>query len=158
MGLGFPGGPLVEKLAQKGKYIPLPYVVKGMDMSFSGLLTAALKAGKKEKIEDVCHGLQETSFAMCVEVTERAMAHTGKEEALLAGGVAANKRLSEMVETMAEDRGAGFYVPEKSLLGDNGAMIAWLGVLMHKAGVREKIEDTSVKQRFRTDEVEVVWR
>lgn len=158
MGLGFPGGPIVEKLATRGKYIPLPYVVKGMDMSFSGLLTASLKVAKEQDVEDVCRGLQETAFAMCVEVTERAMAHTGKEEVLLAGGVVANKRLQEMVKIMAEERNAEFFVPEKSLLGDNGAMIAWLGVLMHKAGVRQTITDTKVKQRFRTDEVDVVWR
>jgi N6-L-threonylcarbamoyladenine synthase/protein kinase Bud32 len=156
--LGFPGGPIVEKLAASGDFIPLPYVVKGMDMSFSGLMTAALKAAKKHKVEDVCNGLQETAFAMCVEVTERAMAHTGKEEVLLAGGVAVNSRLQEMVKTMADERGAGFFVPEKSLLGDNGAMIAWLGLVMHKAGVRQNIEDTRVNQRFRTDEVNVTWR
>jgi tRNA A37 threonylcarbamoyltransferase TsaD len=63
-----------------------------------------------------------------------------------------------MVKTMADERCAGFYVPEKSLLGDNGAMIAWLGLVMHKAGVKQKIEDTSVNQRFRTDEVNVTWR
>lgn len=156
--LGFPGGPVVEKLAAKGDYIPLPYVVKGMDMSFSGLVTAALKAAEEHNVEDVCKGLQETAFAMCVEVTERAMAHTGKEEVLLAGGVAVNSRLQEMVKTMADERGAGFFVPEKSLLGDNGAMIAWLGLIMHKAGVTQKIEDTRVNQKFRTDEVNVTWR
>jgi N6-L-threonylcarbamoyladenine synthase/protein kinase Bud32 len=158
MNLGFPGGPIVEKLASKGSYISLPYVVKGMDMSFSGLLTASLKAAKHHGVEDVCKGLQETAFAMCVEVSERAMAHTGKEEVLLAGGVAANKRLQGMVKTMADERQANFFVPEKSLLGDNGAMIAWLGLLMHKAGVTQNLEDTRVNQRFRTDEVIVTWR
>jgi N6-L-threonylcarbamoyladenine synthase/protein kinase Bud32 len=156
--LGFPGGPIVEKLAKEGNYLSLPYVVKGMDMSFSGLMTASLKAAKDNRPEDVSKALQETAFAMCVEVTERAMAHTGKEEVLLAGGVAVNKRLQEMVETMAKERKAGFYVPERSLLGDNGAMIAWMGVLMHKAGVRQRIEETQVKQRYRTDEVDVTWR
>ncbi len=156
--LGFPGGPTVEKLAAKGHYIPLPYVVKGMDMSFSGLMTAAINAAKENPVEDVCRGLQETAFAMCLEVTERAMAHTGKEEVLLAGGVAANSRLQVMTRAMAEERGAKAYTPEKALLGDNGAMIAWLGTLMHKAGVRHDIKDTTVKQRFRTDEVDVIWR
>jgi N6-L-threonylcarbamoyladenine synthase/protein kinase Bud32 len=158
MKLGFPGGPIIEKLAQTGSYIPLPYVVKGMDMSFSGLLTASLKAAKNHNVEDVCKGLQETSFAMCTEVTERAMAHTGKEEVLLAGGVVANKRLQEMVKTMVEERGAKCYIPDKSLVGDNGAMIAWLGILMYVAGVRQEIEETNVNQRFRTDDVNVVWK
>ncbi|RMF89541.1 MAG: bifunctional N(6)-L-threonylcarbamoyladenine synthase/serine/threonine protein kinase [Methanobacteriota archaeon] len=158
IGLGFPGGPAVERLAVKGEFLSLPYAVKGMDMSFSGLLTASVKAAENHRVEDVCRGLQETAFAMCVEVAERAMAHTGKEEILLAGGVAVNRRLQEMAGQMAAERGAGFFVPEKSLLGDNGAMIAWLGIMMHRAGVRHSIEDTTVRQRFRTDEVEVLWR
>ena len=156
--LGFPGGPIVEKLAAKGNYLPLPYIVKGMDMSFSGLMTAAINSAKKNPVEDVCRGLQESAFAMCLEVTERAMAHTGKEEVLLAGGVAANSRLQAMTRAMAGERGADVYIPQKSLLGDNGAMIAWLGILMHNAGVRHEIKDTRVKQRFRTDEVDVLWR
>jgi len=157
-GLGFPGGPVVEKLAERGGYIPLPYVVKGMDMSFSGLLTAAVKAAEHARLEDVCHSLQEVAFAACIEVAERAMAHTGKEELLLAGGVAANKRLREMAEKMTLERGASCHTPPVSLLGDNGAMIAWLGLEMYRAGVRHAIDDTAVKQRFRTDEVEVTWR
>jgi bifunctional N6-L-threonylcarbamoyladenine synthase / protein kinase Bud32 len=156
--LGFPGGPVVEKLAESGGYIPLPYSVKGMDLSFSGLMTASLKAAEKHPVEDVCHSLQETAFAMCVEVTERAIAHTGKEEVLLAGGVAVNKRLQKMVAQMTEERGAKTYVPEKSLLGDNGAMIAWLGIIMNNAGERQKIEDTRVNQKYRTDQVNVTWR
>jgi len=156
--LGSPGGPVVESLAKKGSYFALPYVVKGMDLSFSGLLTAAIEATKKRKIEDVCHSLQETAFAMLVEVTERALAHTEKKEVMLAGGVAANRRLQEMLALMAEEHEAKFLVPQKEVLGDNGAMIAWLGILMYNSGVRHRIEDTMVKQRYRTDEVEVTWR
>lgn len=158
MKLGNPGGPIVENLAKQGSYFALPYVVKGMDLSFSGLLTAAVEAAKKQKIEDVCHSLQETAFAMLVEVTERALAHTEKKEVMLAGGVAANRRLQEMISLMAQEHKAKFLVPSKDVLGDNGAMIAWLGLLMHRSGIRRKIEDTAVKQRYRTDEVEVTWR
>lgn len=158
MKLGSPGGPIVEKLARCGSYFVLPYVVKGMDLSFSGLLTAAIEAAKKQKIEDVCRSLQETAFSMLVEVTERALAHTEKKEVMLAGGVAVNRRLQEMIALMAQEHNAKFLVPPKDVLGDNGAMIAWLGILMHKSGIRHKIEDTMVKQRFRTDEVEVTWR
>jgi N6-L-threonylcarbamoyladenine synthase/protein kinase Bud32 len=157
-GLGSPGGPLVERMAVDGKYFPLPYVVKGMDLSFSGLLTAAKKSVKEHSIEDACHSLQETAFSMLVEVTERAVAQTGKEEIMLVGGVGANSRLQEMLRTMAEERGARFYVPSKSVLGDNGAKIAWLGLLMYTSGVRHTLDETTVKQRFRTDEVEVKWR
>ncbi len=160
IGLPFPSGPVIEKLALKGrKYLPLPYSVKGMDIAFSGLLTAAEQYYKSgESIEDICYSIQETTFAALVEVTERAMAHTEKTQVLLGGGVAANKRLREMVSIMTEDRNAEFFVPPRELCVDNGAMIAWLGLLMYKSGVRMKIEDTTIDQRFRTDMVEVTWR
>lgn len=86
------------------------------------------------------------------------MAHIEKSEVLLGGGVVQNKRLRAMVAQMAHDRGGEMYVPEPKLCIDNGAMIAWTGMIMHRAGVRMKVEDTKVDQRFRTDEVEVTWR
>ena len=95
---------------------------------------------------------------MLTEVTERAMAHLGREEVLLGGGVARNRRLREMVEIMAEERGARFYAPPGDLCVDNGAMIAWTGWLMHNSGVRMMLEDTTIDQRFRTDAVDVTWR
>ncbi|WP_457752723.1 bifunctional N(6)-L-threonylcarbamoyladenine synthase/serine/threonine protein kinase [Thermococcus sp.] len=160
LGLGFPGGPKIEKLAQKGeRYIELPYAVKGMDLSFSGLLTEAVRKFKsgKYRIEDIAYSFQETAFAALVEVTERAVAHTEKEEVVLVGGVAANNRLREMLKMMTEDRGIKFFVPPYDLCRDNGAMIAYTGLLMYHAGIKFKIEDTIVNQRFRTDEVEVTW-
>jgi N6-L-threonylcarbamoyladenine synthase/protein kinase Bud32 len=157
-GLGSPGGPIVEELARKGAYFPLPYVVKGMDLSFSGIYTAAVEATKKHKIEDVCHSLQETTFSMLTEVTERALAHTEKKEVMLVGGVGVNKRLQEMLSLMAEEHGASFTVPPGEFLGDNGAMIAWQGILKYSTGGRQTIEETTVKQKFRTDEVEVTWK
>ncbi|HWR63304.1 MAG TPA: bifunctional N(6)-L-threonylcarbamoyladenine synthase/serine/threonine protein kinase [Candidatus Thermoplasmatota archaeon] len=160
IGLQFPCGPKIEELAKKGtQYLPLPYSIKGMDLAFSGLLTAAenyVNLGKR--LEDVCYSLQETTFAMLTEVTERAMAHTEKQEVLLGGGVASNKRLREMVQIMARDRGAQFFVPSKDVCVDNGAMIAWLGFLMYESGVRMNLDDSLINQRFRTDMVEVTWR
>jgi universal protein Kae1 len=159
--LEFPCGPKIEKLAQRGKnYIELPYSIKGMDVAFSGLLTAAEKHVKdgKCKIEDICYSMQETAFAALTEVTERAMAHTEKDEVLLGGGVACNKRLREMVKIMAKERGAKFYVPRNDLCIDNGAMIAWNGILMYKSGIQMRIEETIIDQRYRTDMVEVKWR
>jgi len=159
VGMAFPAGPEIERHAKKGgNYVELPYSIKGMDVAFSGLLTAALQYVKKGvPLEDVCFSLQETVFAMLTEVTERAMAHTEKDEVLLGGGVACNKRLQEMVESMAEDRGARFFVPPKGLCVDNGAMIAWLGIVMYTSGIRMDVADTIVDQRFRTDMVEVSW-
>ncbi len=144
-GLEMPGGPKVEKLALKGKeYINLPYTIKGMDLAFSGLVTSASK--KKGKLEDLCYSFQETAFAMLTEVTERALAHTGKKEVLLVGGVAQNKRLQEMIKQMSREHKAKFHVPPASLCGDNGAMIAWAGV------VKKTREEITAKPRWRTDE------
>ncbi len=158
VGLAHPGGPKVEELAkQAARYIPLPSTVKGMDFSFSGLTTAAQESAKKFALPDVCHSFQETAFAMLLEVTERAVAHTGKGEVLLAGGVGANSRLREMLAIMCEDRGIGFYVPEKRFMGDNGAMIAYLGLLMYKSGYRTSIAESKVNPNFRPDEAVVRW-
>jgi universal protein Kae1 len=159
MGMRFPSGGEIEALANNGsQLIELPYSVKGMDVSFSGILTAAL--GQRETVgkEDLCHSLQETCFAMLVEVTERAMAHLEKSEVLLGGGVARNKRLFDMVCLMSEDRSARCFVPPAGLCSDNGAMIAWTGLLMHDTGLTMEVEDTVINQRFRTDDVDVVWR
>ena len=160
LGLGYYAGPTIEKLAKEGdKLLELPYSVKGMDISFSGIMTAALSLKKKgHRLEDIAFSIQETCFAMLAEVTERAMAHVGKDEVLLGGGVAQNMRLREMIGEMAKERGAEMFVPDRRLCMDNGAMIAWLGNLMYSSGVRMSIEDTTVEQRFRTDEVEVTWR
>jgi len=161
LGIGFPGGPKIEAMASKShSYIELPYVVKGMDVSFGGLLTHLTKMAKsgRYKKEDLCYSLQETIFAMLLEVSERAMAHCGKKELLLGGGVACNSRLQEMAEKMCQERGAKCYVPEKQFLVDNGAMIAWLGLLMHKAGNRTQIKDSIIKPYERTDDVKVNWR
>jgi N6-L-threonylcarbamoyladenine synthase len=159
VGLPHPGGPKVEELARTAtKYIPLPYTVKGMDFPFSGLTTAAQESVKAASLPDVCHSFQETAFAMLVEVTERAVAHTGKNEVLLAGGVGANSRLREMLKIMCEDRGIEFYVPEKMFMGDNGAMIAYLGLLMYKSGYSTPISESKVNPNYRPDDAVVTWR
>ncbi len=160
IGLGYYAGPKIEKAAKEGnKLLDLPYSVKGMDMAFSGILTACLMMKQRgESVEDICFTAQETCFAMLTEVTERAMAHVEKSEVLLGGGVVQNKRLQEMVARMCADRGAKMYVPDRTLCMDNGAMIAWTGLVMHLAGVRMRIDETVVNQRFRTDEVVVTWR
>ncbi|MGD0818021.1 MAG: bifunctional N(6)-L-threonylcarbamoyladenine synthase/serine/threonine protein kinase [Methanomassiliicoccales archaeon] len=160
IGLGYYAGPKIEKTALGGKkLLDLPYSVKGMDMAFSGILTAALcQKAKGETLEDICFSVQETTFAMLTEVTERAMAHVEKSEVLLGGGVVQNKRLQEMVGLMANERGAKMFVPDRTLCMDNGAMIAWTGLIMYQGGVRMRVNDTMINQRFRTDEVEVSWR
>jgi tRNA A37 threonylcarbamoyltransferase TsaD len=109
-------------------------------------------------IEDLCFSLQETGYAMLGEVTERALAHTRKPELLLTGGVGANKRLRSVIKDIAEEQGAiPHYVPI-NLATDNGAMIAWTGLIAYQHGVRTPIESSYVNPRWRMDEVEIPWR
>jgi universal protein Kae1 len=157
---GRPLGAAVERLAATSeKLISLPYVVKGMDISLSGLLTAAstlLRKGEY-RLEDLCYSLQEHAFSMVTEVTERALAHTEKREVLLTGGVAANRRLQEMLGAIAEEHDAKFNVVPRQFATDNGAMIAWTGVLAYTHGLITPIEKSFVKLRWRLDKVDVPW-
>ena len=158
MNMGFPAGPTIDKLAKKSKtYIELPYTIKGMDFAFSGIQTKVeqlVQSGKHET-EDLCFSAQETVFAELTEATERAIAHINKKEILLTGGVAANSRLQERLKIMSKERGVKFAVVPMSLAGDNGAMIAWQGILEHRAGY--KMDDSRVEQNWRTDDVDVNW-
>ncbi|MCK9595829.1 tRNA (adenosine(37)-N6)-threonylcarbamoyltransferase complex transferase subunit TsaD [Candidatus Pacearchaeota archaeon] len=164
MGIGFPGGPIIQKLAeQSNNYIELPYVVKGMDISLSGILTNLKQKfeSKKYSKEELSYSMQETVFAMLIETAERALAHTGKKELLLGGGVACNSRLQNMAKIMCSERGAKLFIPENSLLVDNGAMIAFLGEIMFNKGIKiayTKIDSIDIKPGQRTDEVEINWK
>ncbi len=224
-GIGFPGGPKIQKLAEQGKkYIELPYIVKGMDISLSGILTNLkdkikkmnvnnklniklaineksditdrsninliadkslrnnkknshfyinnldnIRASDSERIQldytlaDLSYSLQETVFAMLVETAERALAHTGKKELLLGGGVACNTRLQEMCKIMSKERieKTKCFCPENSLLVDNGAMIAYLGERMFNKKIfisKKEIENIDFKPYQRTDDIEVNWK
>jgi len=160
-GLEYPGGPDIERRANQGnKLIPLPYTVKGMDLSYSGLLTAITTEleTRKHSINDLCYSLQETAYAMLGEITERALAHTNKPELLLTGGVAANKRLGGIVKDIAEDHGATPYIVPIRLAADNGAMIAWTGLIAYKAGHTTAIDESHVNPNWRMDQVKIPWR
>lgn len=159
-GGSYPGGPAMEELATRGaRFVELPYVVKGMDLSFSGILTDALQKFREGlSVSDLCFSFQETCYAMLTEVTERALAHTGKDEVLVTGGVAASERLCGMLKVMCEERGARFFACPKEYAGDNGAMIGVAGALAFGSGQKGiKAEEADFKQRWRTDEVEVTW-
>ena len=160
LGLGFPAGPAIENLAKEGKkFIELPYTIKGMDFAFSGIQTKLeqlIKTNKYSK-ENLCYSTQETVFAILTEATERAIAHINKKEILLTGGVAANKRLQEMLEKMAKQREVKFAAVPFDLACDNAAMIAWQAILEYGAGKRQEIEDTEISQYWRTDQVDVNW-
>lgn len=173
----------IEQLAKKGKQlVDLPYTVKGMDCSFSGILAAvdglavtyelggegkddetappvsdADRNGKPTRA-DLCFSLQETIFSMLVEITERAMAHVGSREVLIVGGVGCNERLQEMMGIMAHDRGGSVHATDERFCIDNGIMIAQAGLLAYKTGFRTPLKDSTCTQRFRTDDVFVKWR
>lgn len=167
-GIPFPGGPVIEQKAAQWlernpspalKGLELPYAVRGMDMAFSGCLTAARHMVQEgAKLEAVCWSLQEHAFAACVEVAERALAHTGKTELLLGGGVACNQRLREMCESMCEDRFSISYVPEKMYCIDNGTMIARLGWMQLNSSGPTTLEASAVDPSLRTDRTEVTWK
>jgi N6-L-threonylcarbamoyladenine synthase len=178
----------IEQLAKKGKQlVDLPYTVKGMDCSMSGILAAidALAAtyglngeqpDEEEDVTDVtpvsdgalesrnptradlCFSLQETVFSMLVEITERAMAHVGSKEVLIVGGVGCNERLQEMMGIMARDRGGSVHATDERFCIDNGIMIAQAGMLAYKTGFRTPLKESTCTQRFRTDDVFVQWR
>ena len=155
LNIPFPAGPRIEELAKKSRhYIEMPYSIKGMDVSFSGIETFVSKLVDKEKVEDIAFSLQETVFSMLIEASERAMSYCLKDSLVITGGVAANKRLNEMGEKMCKDRKAEFKAIPMEFAGDNGAMIAYTGYLMRDY----KQNDLGIKPKFRTDKVEIRYR
>lgn len=153
----------IEQYAKRGSnYIELPYTVKGMDVSFSGILSFAEGIANSHiySKEDLCYSLQETIFAMLVEITERAMAHVGSQEVMIVGGVGCNLRLQEMMGLMAGQRGAKMHATDERFCIDNGLMIACAGIEMYKSSPAAAIpiEKATCSQRYRTDVVDVTWR
>ena len=167
----------IEQLAKTGQVLlELPYAVKGMDVSFSGILARveemAVKLEKSQANEpwkddatgaaitksDLCFTLQETVFAMLVEITERAMAHVGANQVLIVGGVGCNERLQQMMGMMAAERGGSVFATDERFCIDNGIMIAHAGLLAHGMGFKTALGESTFTQRFRTDEVLINWR
>jgi len=107
---------------------------------------------------DLCFSLQETVFAMLVEITERAMAHIGSKEVLIVGGVGCNERLQEMMGVMAKERNGLVFATDERFCIDNGIMIAQAGLLAYRMGSVTPLSKATCTQRFRTDEVHVAWR
>uniref|UniRef100_A0A7M4F2R1 N(6)-L-threonylcarbamoyladenine synthase n=1 Tax=Crocodylus porosus TaxID=8502 RepID=A0A7M4F2R1_CROPO len=145
----------IEQMAKKGqKLVELPYTVKGMDVSFSGILSHIEEVSHKMLAsgectpEDLCFSLQETVFAMLVEITERAMAHCGSQEVLIVGGVGCNLRLQEMMGIMCAERGAKLFATDERFCIDNGAMIAQAGWEMFRSGQVTALEDSWITQRY----------
>jgi N6-L-threonylcarbamoyladenine synthase len=154
LGFASPCGKKIEDLSQKStKYVELPYVVKGNDVSFSGLMSAAKRISKNKN--DACYSLQETAFAMIGEAAERALSFTEKKELLVVGGVAANKRLSQIFKQICMRQKVKFFVSPLEYSGDCGSQIAWTGLLEATAKKGANIKDTFVKQSWRLDTVQI---
>ena len=155
IGFASPCGKNIEDLASStSNYILLPYSVKGNDVSFSGLLSATKSIISKNKA-DACFSLQETAFAMISEVVERALSFTRKKELLIVGGVAANKRLSEMLQDVCKRHGCNFFVSPQKYAGDCGSQICWTGLLESQVKKGVSLEETFVTQSWRLDSVKV---
>ena len=167
-GLAFPGGPKIEQLARDWHQnnpdadvdlVELPYSVQGMDLNFSGLLNAAIqKVNEGFELGAVCWSLQEHAFAACIEVAERALAHSGKSELLLGGGVACNERIRDMARVMCEQRGSVGTWPEKQYCIDNGTMIAELGRRMLETQNPTNLDSSEINPSLRTDHTIVTWK
>ena len=159
-GLASPCGRAIEEAASRSSnYLRLPYTVKGNDVSFSGMLTASkVLVDRGHAFYDVSYSLQETAFAMVTEVTERVLAFTGKGEVMIVGGVAANRRLSEMMTEMARRHQAKVTMTPLAYSGDCGAQIAWTGWLAHNSGIEVAVEESKVLQSWRLDRVDIPWR
>ena len=148
MGLGYPGGPLLDKLAQGGdeKAFTLPRpAIDGFpyDMSFSGLKTAVVNLvhNANQKGEGLDNASLAASFAATVSaiLVPRVMAAAkefGHKKIAIAGGVAANSRIRADFLKAAEESGVTLYIPPLNLCGDNAAMIGCQGYYEYKAGVR----------------------
>jgi len=155
-----PAGPEIERLAGKAsQFLTLPYVVKGNDVSYSGLLTASLaRLRSGASLADVCYSMQEVSCSMLAEAVERSLAYTAKKELLLTGGVAANKALQSKLERVAVLHDAICHVVQSPYTGDNGAQIAWTGLLAYRSGVIVRNDDARVKPKWRLEDVDIPWR
>lgn len=155
-----PAGPQIESLAEKASgFIPLPYVVKGNDVSYSGLLTASIaQLQSGARLEDVCHSMQEVSCSMLAEAVERSLAYTAKNEILLTGGVAANKVLQKKLEQVAKLHDATCYVVKSPYTGDNGSQIAWTGLLGLRSGNGIRVDEARVRPKWRLEDVDIPWR
>ena len=160
-GLSSPAGAKIESLASRfdpdAQRIPvLPYTIKGNDVSYSGLLSAAKDTfSRGESKEAVSFAVQETAFAILTEATERALAFTEKSELLVTGGVAANQRLSKMLQVMCNGRGVKLGVIPRQFAGDCGSQISAAGFLFYENGYTVSVEQAFVRQSWRIDRVDM---
>jgi N6-L-threonylcarbamoyladenine synthase len=156
LGLGYPGGPALARLAESGNprafRFSRPMTDRpSLDFSFSGLKTQVLLATQRStpaQHADIARGFEEAVVDTLVWKCLRALDETGRERLVVAGGVGANVRLRERLHKGLRQRGASVYFPRPAFCTDNGAMIALAGALRLAAGERE---DTVIRATPRRD-------
>jgi N6-L-threonylcarbamoyladenine synthase len=152
LGLGYPGGPALSRLAERGapgRYrLPRPMLGAGLDFSFSGLKTAVLMLVKNEQPEpaDVARAFVDAIVEVLVAKCARAVETTGLTDLVVAGGVGANAQLRAALDAEAARRGFDVFYPEPELCTDNGAMIAFAAAHRLKDAARE--HSFTVKPRW----------
>ncbi|QZP07452.1 tRNA (adenosine(37)-N6)-threonylcarbamoyltransferase complex transferase subunit TsaD [Caenibius sp. WL] len=158
LGLGYPGGPKVEKLAQAGdaRAVPLPRPLLGSHephFSFAGLKSAVLRAKESGQYreEDLAASFQQAAIDCVIDRLQRALAGMGDVTALVvAGGVAANRPMREALERLAQTHGLPFTAPPLPLCTDNAAMIAWAGAERYTQGQSDPL-DFAARPRWPLD-------
>jgi N6-L-threonylcarbamoyladenine synthase len=142
LGLGYPGGPALSRLAERGTpgrhRLPRPMIATGLDFSFSGLKTAVLTVMRNEKPEpaDVARDFVDAIVEVLVAKCVRAVEMTGIRRLVVAGGVGANRQLRAALDAEGKRRGFDVYYPEPELCTDNGAMIAFAAAFRIESGAR----------------------
>ena len=158
LGLGFPGGPAVERLAREGdaRAVPLPRPLLGSaepHFSFAGLKSAVMRARDADihKPEDIAASFQQAAIDCVIDRTRRAMAAAGPVTALVvAGGVAANASLRAALTALAAEAGLPLVAPPPKLCTDNAAMIGWAGAERFAAGLSDPL-DVMARPRWPLD-------
>ena len=144
IGLGYPGGPKVDKLAKEGQVnIELPKThIDGLDFSFSGIKTAIINLHHKNpdiNKADLCASFEKTVTEILIEHIKKAIEITGLKTVALAGGVSANSYIRNAFDDL-EKNGIEVYMPDLKLCTDNGAMIGSAGYYNYMAGIRDGLE------------------
>ena len=165
LGLGYPGGPLIDKYAQKGN--PKAYTfskprVGKLDFSFSGLKTGILRFLQKEvkqnpnfiqeNLYDICASVQETIVSILMEKAMNAVAQTGITQVAISGGVSANSEIRKRLKEAEKTKGWTTYIPKFEYTTDNAAMIGIVGYHKYLKGIFDK-KTISASARLKVDDV-----